>query len=172
LNNERLRTENLRPATFYLCPGGRFKLYRDLQIERFLWSAVERTMRRLKFMLVALLPVLGLTAAGFSYFGAAVRPESSAYSLSVSAGSDSQGRHDAAADFSACDQIARGLNRRAGVQPGEERLASPVSGSVQPAQARQPQFTFYPTERSLELARSWQFHWRAAGEPRAPSAVS
>ncbi len=130
-------------------------------------------MRRFRFMLVALLSVLGLTAADFSYSDAASQLATNVCPALVSSGSDEQGKHSPEKDFSSNDRIARGLNRRAGVQPGSERLASSVADSgLQFVQPERPRFIFNGTERSLELARCWQFHWRTACEPRAPSTVS
>jgi hypothetical protein len=59
------------------------------------------------------------------------------------------------------------------MQSGQERFsAPPVDSAQQSLQPQRPLILFCGTEQSLELARCWQFYWRAAGEPRAPSTVS
>ncbi len=67
----------------------------------------------------------------------------------------------------------RGLNRRVGVEFGEDDpfAASELPQGVYPRLSRIDHFsTENPTPH--RLAKSWQFLWRTALEPRAPSSVS
>ncbi len=62
--------------------------------------------------------------------------------------------------------------RRVNVQPGTDGFGAPMAlaqTAIRPEQSIHP---FLPLPASLELIQSWQFLWRTAMEPRAPSLVS
>jgi len=76
-------------------------------------------------------------------------------------------------DVRSFEQSARLLNRRAGMQTGWGGLLVPVAisapgfGELEPASV-----PLTVSTDALGLAKCWQFYWRTAGEPRAPSSAS
>jgi hypothetical protein len=129
-------------------------------------------MRRIKIMLVSLLPVLGLAAASCASADVSGGGPSHGYRTSISAAAG-HGQHDSARDFSLSKQALRNPGRRAGMSsdPDGKSLLMWVSASgfagVEPASV-----IFRVMAAPPELVRGWQFHCRAASEPRAPSAAS
>ena len=128
-------------------------------------------MVRVKVMLVWLLPTLGL--AGSEQY---VLEPASGFPPCFSRASFSaagQGKRPRMPDVRSFEQLARLQNRRMGTESGPSGMPVPVPGSA-------PQFLalgriYLPavsSEAALGLAKCWQFHWRTALEPRAPSSVS
>jgi hypothetical protein len=71
------------------------------------------------------------------------------------------------------DQAVRRWSRRPNVQPGTDEFSSPaVLAAPQSALPAQSDRIFNLPLTNLELAQAWQFHWRTASEPRAPSLAS
>ncbi len=129
-------------------------------------TASKAAMRQVKVLLAVLVPVLWL--AGTTACQGATRTRSSGqHSAGALAGSHHQ---DTAATGGSLEQTARRWVRRVQIQPGLERFQGPATFA---------QFEF-PTRTGttfsadspcvrLSLAQCWQFRWRTALEPRAPS---
>ena len=81
--------------------------------------------------------------------------------------------HGPLTDGQASEQWVRLLNRRVGPQTGWTGLLVPVvvptSGLGEPEDATA---SLTVSSDPPELAKCWQFYWRTACEPRAPSSVS
>lgn len=129
-------------------------------------------MRRIKIMLVSLLPVLGLAAASYASADVSGGGTSHGYRTSISAAAG-HGKHDSARDFSLSKRALRNPGRRAGMSshPDGKSLLVAVSASGL-ARLEPTSVSFRVVAAPPELVRGWQFHYRAASEPRAPSAVS
>lgn len=85
---------------------------------------------------------------------------------------DGGGKHKSpSADGSFASTVQR-WSRRVNVQPGTDEFGTPVALAQPRIQAEQAISSFVPPLTSLELIQSWQFLWRTALEPRAPSSVS
>ena len=90
-------------------------------------------------------------------------------SVSATEGSE----HAPLTDVRSFEQSARLLNRRMGMQTGWGGLLVPVAvsapgfGELEHASA-----PLAASTDALGLAKCWQFYWRTASEPRAPSSVS
>jgi len=144
-----------------------------LVIERLAAGLVQMMMRRVKIMLASLLPLLWLATSGYSsalapFNNAVVRGHTS---LSISSVKHGQGGPMEAACSSG--KSARILNRRAGTHSSLDRISTPVVISDSRLSGlRQVRISFNGAETSSGLAQCWQFYWRTASEPRAPSAVS
>jgi hypothetical protein len=84
-----------------------------------------------------------------------------------------RGEHHRMPDARSYEQLARLLNRRVGMQSGPGGFPVPVAGSEQPLAALGPVcLSVSSSAESLALGQCWQFRWRTALEPRAPSSVS
>ena len=81
-------------------------------------------------------------------------------------------KHDQPPAVNSFDQAVRRWSRRPTVEPGTDRFSSLASLVAQPALPAQSDRFFNSPIPNLELAQSWQFRWRTAPEPRAPSLVS
>ncbi len=82
-----------------------------------------------------------------------------------------QNGQDAATPENSFDQAARRWSRRAAIQPGFDLFISPAAiGRYQfPLLA---ELGPVDVPGLLGLSQGWQFHWRTALDPRAPSPVS
>ena len=143
----------------------------DGLIERSNTSCVQRKMSRVKIILVAVMPALLLLVSVDSFGDSTTRCGCDHLRCLFSPdGSSKQGSPSLDNSF---DQAVHRGGRRANLQPRTDSF-SPL---VTPAQTEIPR----PGQNgsspglpgiSLHLARSWQFLWRTALEPRAPSLVS
>jgi hypothetical protein len=92
--------------------------------------------------------------------------------LSCLLSADGHCKHNQCATDNSFDKAAQRWSRRLNVQAGSDGF-SPVAlalwQSVLPDQKVQP---IDSPVADLELGQSWQFLWRTASEPRAPSPVS
>ena len=140
-------------------------------IERFTKRGVQRTMEQVRVILVSLLPALWVVTSGQNLSqapGGCVQVRSRAF---VSASRPAK----PVATPGGCEfaQILRNLNRRSHPQPGSNGFSVPVDVAApqfpQPAPLGLAPLAF---QSPSSLARNWQFHWRTAAEPRAPSSVS
>ena len=140
-------------------------------IERQGARSVKGTMDRVRTVICSLLPVLWVLATGDCLADSVRGCPDGCCQTSVSATKDHG--HAPLTDARASEHWARLLNRRVGSQTGWAGLLMPAVapgsglGEVEP--------TFAPVTVSsdaLGLAKCWQFHWRTACEPRAPSSVS
>jgi len=140
-------------------------------IERSEASRVEVMMSRVKSILVSVIPALVLLASldcfteSFSCAGCGAP--------SYAAPAHGHNNQSPVPGESSLDQAVQRWSRRLNIQPGSEGFSPPVALALwQPAA---PELAVRWTELSpanLALAQTWQFHWRAAAEPRAPSSVS
>jgi hypothetical protein len=128
-------------------------------------------MDRVRTVICSLLPALWVLAAGHCLADSVSGCPDGCDQTSVSAKKGD--RHGPLTDARASEQWARLFNRRIGMQIGWGGLLMPsaVSTSMlgELGQASGP-LTFSP--HALGLAKCWQFYWRTACEPRAPSSVS
>ena len=127
-------------------------------------------MSRVKVILVAVMPALFLLVSADCYGDPTTRCGCDKLRFLFSA--DGNSKHTSPlADIAFGQAVQRG-SRRANVQPRTDGFASPVSlGQTQSFRPGQNTLSLLPSI-SLELAQSWQFLWRTALEPRAPSSVS
>ncbi len=140
-------------------------------VERLEATFVKRTMGLVRAMLYLLLSALWVLAAEHGL----------AEPLSVCANgcgrsivtAEDHGGHAPLKDVRTCEQSARLQNRRLGTQTGWGGVPAPVISSAR--QSNDLEHVAAPltvSTAALELAKRWQFYWRTAPEPRAPSSVS
>ena len=138
-------------------------------IERWNANCVQVTMSRPRMILVSLLPVLMLLASA-NCFGAPVCSCNSGDSISFSG---EQGKRHTASCENSFLQAARPWSRRINVQSGAHEFASPVATAKCFLCLRDQTVAFEQfVHLTPDLAQSWQFHWRTALLPRAPSSLS
>jgi hypothetical protein len=140
-------------------------------IERFNPNAVEGIMKQARAILVSLIPALVLLAS-MDGFG---NPTSSGACLALSClqSEDSRSNHNQPPPDNSFAQAIQRSGRRSNVQPGPDGFASPaalplsesVLANVEAAHSALPL-------ADIGLAQCWQFEWRTALEPRAPSLLS
>lgn len=123
---------------------------------------------RAKLALAALVPALWLAASvsGFSEPANGCRESQSPALAPASA----HHRHDATNSDTAFEQAARRWSRRLNVQAGPNWFPAPATLAL--ARCLGPEQAIDIPEcsrRSPGLAQRWQFEWRTAFEPRAPS---
>jgi hypothetical protein len=141
------------------------------QIERFAFARVKGLMSRIRVMLGCLLSALLLWATGYCFLESLGEHAGDRQVASISA--TRQGSRFPIQSSCSFEQLARCWNRRIWVHSGPDGFpvflaASDLALPCLP-QADCP-LTF--CDGPLGLAKSWQFHWRTALEPRAPSSVS
>jgi hypothetical protein len=128
-------------------------------------------MELVRTVICSLLPALWVLAAGHCLADSVCGcPDGCGRTLvSAREGSD----HAPLKDVRSFEQSARLLNRRAGMQTGWGGLLMPPAistsmlGELEPGPA-----PLTVSTDVLGLAKCWQFYWRTASEPRAPSSVS
>ena len=130
-------------------------------------NRVELKMSRARIILVAVLPAMFLLVAleGYSDCGAGDNPPGF---FSLAGG----GQRGSPASDTSLPQAVRRCARRSHVTPGVQGFSSldlAQAPNFQPG-PRMPFFVLAYTR--LELANGWQFLWRTALDPRAPSLVS
>jgi hypothetical protein len=130
-------------------------------------SRVELKMSRVKVILVAVLPAMFLLVSVDS-FGDCSGCGDFRCLLSAEGG----GKHNPPSADTSFDQVVQRCGRRINVQPGADGFSPADLAQTHTTELDQeiPSSTFPIV--SLELAKSWQFLWRTALEPRAPSLVS
>lgn len=120
-------------------------------------------------MLISLLPVLLLVVS--ANFGAPVcnydRP-------GVSSGifGGKQVQHDTATYEDSLVQTARRWSRRVNMASGAEEFVSPVLTAQSCCRVPDQTGSADVLHATVGLAQCWQFHWRTALPPRAPSLAS
>jgi hypothetical protein len=128
-------------------------------------------MARVKATMVWLIPALWL-AAGIACLSETVNgvphsPTGKALS------SDQCGNCESSTTVCSLEQSARRLGRRPDIESSPEKLHPPVAIFEHDcALYAQHAFSSARFQPALGLAQSWQFLWRTAIEPRAPSPVS
>ena len=154
--------------------GGRFQSNASFvtsAVERFGDRGVKASMDRVRIVIGSLLPALWVLAARHcladpvsGYTDGCCRP-----AVSASEGS----KHAPSKDARSFEQSARLLNRRMGTQIGWGFVPVPIaisaSGFDDLVRFSAP---LTVSTEALGLAKCWQFYWRTASEPRAPSFVS
>ena len=140
-------------------------------IERVTPNRVQLMMNRARAILVSVIPALMLLVSldcfsdSFSYCGR----EDSGCSLS----STGHCNHGQPTTDNAFDQAVYRLSRRLNAQPGSDGACSPAALAFsQSAPLRSTDCSPAVPPTNPRLAQVWQFHWRTASEPRAPSSVS
>jgi len=128
-------------------------------------------MVRVKVILALLLPALELAASG-QYVFQPVRGFPACF-LRASFSAAEHGKRPRMPDVRSFEQMARLQNRRMGTQAGPSGFPVPILVSEpELLKLRQVCLSAVSSEAALGLAKCWQFHWRTALEPRAPSLVS
>jgi hypothetical protein len=128
-------------------------------------------MNRLRVMLVWLLPTLCVAAAGQCVLEPVSGNLAGCFRASLS--SSRRGEHTRMPDARSFEQSARLVGRRIGTQSGPSGFPVPLPGSeLAPTALGRAYLCAFSSEESLALAKCWQFRWRTALEPRAPSSVS
>jgi hypothetical protein len=128
-------------------------------------------MDQVRIVICSLLPALWVLAAGHCLADSVSGcPDGCGRSL-VSAAKD--GGQAPLPDARSFEQLARVLSRRLGMQTGWGGCWMPAAvltsmlGKLEQASA-----PLTVSTDALGLAKCWQFFWRTASEPRAPSSVS
>ena len=141
------------------------------RIERLSAKSVKRTMARVKTVLALLIPALWLVASMSCPYDPVNGFVSERSSSTLSA--RGHGKNDSSAYSDSLAQSARRWGRRFNIQSGHDGPSTAVALSSWHALSTAQQFTLPAQSRfSLNLANFWQFYWRTALEPRAPSSVS
>jgi hypothetical protein len=143
----------------------------DSFVERLDTNGVKRTMNRARVILALLIPALWLVAS----MECLSDPVSGLKGEQPDSGISASRHGERGSTTSACsvEQSARRWSRRLNVQSGPDGLHGPAVLSQ--SQFLAPDWRVVPSVCShlpLGLANCWQFHWRTALEPRAPSSVS
>ncbi len=139
-----------------------------LLIERSNTSCVQLKMSRVKVILVVVMPAL-FVLVSVDCFGAPTTGggcDSLGCLLSAQASSKNKSAPSAAAS------TVQRWSRRVNIQPGTDEFGAPVALDQTPTRPELTTSSHVPPLTSLELIQSWQFLWRTALEPRAPSLVS
>lgn len=128
------------------------------------------SMSRARMILISLLPVLLLVVTA-NCFGAPVCSHDRPGAVSGILGGK-QVKHDTSTCEDLLPQAARRWGRRVNVPPGTDEFVSTILTARScfrlPDQTESADVP-HPT---LDLAQCWQFHWRTAFPPRAPSLVA
>lgn len=132
---------------------------------------VERQMSRARAILVSLIPALLLAAALDCFSETLSGCGCVGLGCLMAAKARTDGHRRPAANLA--DQAVLRWSRRISFQAGADELASPATLATRqldrPEQISGP--VYFPIA-SADLAQSWQFRWRTALEPRAPSLAS
>jgi hypothetical protein len=84
---------------------------------------------------------------------------------------EGRGKHNSPSADTSFEQAAQRWGRRVNIQPGTDGFSPAALAQTQPQPDQGIPSSVLPSVR-LELAKCWQFLWRTALEPRAPSLVS
>ena len=126
-------------------------------------------MSRVKVILVAVMPALFLLASA-DCFGDSTGCGCDNLRCLFSA--EGSGKHKPPSTDNSFASTVQRWSRRVNVQPGTDGFGAPVALAQTPIRPEQTISSFVPLPASLEQIQSWQFYWRTASEPRAPSFVS
>jgi len=128
-------------------------------------------MARVKMLLVCAVPVLWLVAS----VDCLADLVSLAPHTSIACAFCSEHGAHRESSISVCpfEQSARRLGRRLDIESGPEKFHPQAAAfGCYDSPLAQPAFASAHFQPALELIQSWQFLWRTAAEPRAPSSVS
>jgi hypothetical protein len=157
-------------AGLSLCNWHTVRVLGDL-VERSNRNSVKGTVNRARVIVVSLFPAFWLVASANGLIGPASACASNKPGSAVSR--CGQGKHDTANSGGLLGQSARRWSRRLNVQSGPDGLPTPVALSqLHPPHLEHIDAFSVGSRSSFGLAQCWQFRWRTALEPRAPSSVS
>jgi hypothetical protein len=139
-------------------------------IERSSTSRVQLNMSRVNVIQVVVMPALFLLVSA-DCFGDAPKG-CGCDNVRCSFFAEGSGKHKLPLAANSFDSTVQRWSRRVNVQPGTNGFGSTVTLAQTTIRPEQTIATFVPLPASLELIHSWQFLWRTALEPRAPSLVS
>jgi hypothetical protein len=131
---------------------------------------VELTVHRAGAILVSLVPVLLLLGSlpGSSNFGSG----SVVIQVCSLNCSHNGGKHQDSPAGNSLQSVQR-ATRRVNIQPRADDFGEPALVAQFPIGLPRQSFDFFvPRAAAIDLANCWQFLWRTALPPRAPSAVS
>ena len=141
-----------------------------LLIERSNTSRVQLKMSRVKVILVAVMPALFMLVSADCFGDATSSCRGNNFCCLFSA--QGSGKHNSPTADNSFDSTAQRWTRRVNVQPGTDGFGPSVLLAQTPIRPEQTISSFVPLPASLDRIQSWQFLWRTALEPRAPSLVS
>jgi len=144
----------------------------SLLIERPHKHEVELKMsRRIRVTFIAVMPALFLLASADSFGSSSIRCiRANGHCLFSAQG---HGKQKSATAESAFAQNLHRFGRRINGKSGADEFASPTDLAHSPTCAPRPRILARVLSTNIpELTQSWQFLWRTALEPRAPSSVS
>ena len=124
-------------------------------------------MGRVRVILVTVLPAMFLLVS-VDGFGACGGGDNLRGFLAREGGA----KHKSPSADTAVHSAVQRWSRRINVLPGIDGFLPPALAQRPSTQPGQPIGCFCLAGASLELAKRWQFLWRTASEPRAPSLVS
>jgi len=127
-------------------------------------------MVRVKVIFAWLLPTLGLAASDQHLF-----PPVNGWPAGCSRALSAAGhtKHAPMPDVRSFERSARLQSRRIGAQSGGSGFSLTVpSLDRQLLELGRVRLSAVTSETALDLAKRWQFQWRTALDPRAPSSVS
>lgn len=139
-------------------------------IERPNTSRVQLKMSRVKVILVVVMPALFLLVSA-DCFGEPTTGCGCA-DLRCLFSAEGDGKHKSASAENSFDPTIQRWSRRVNFQPGAGGSGAPVALAQTPIRPEQTISSFVLPSAGLELVQAWQFLWRTALEPRAPSLVS
>jgi hypothetical protein len=153
---------------------GRFQInaaFVTSRVERFGRLGVKVSMDRVRIVISSLLPALWVLAAAHCLADPVNGCSDGCCRTAFSASQGS--RHAPLKDVRSFEQSARLLNRRLGMQIGWGGLPAPAAVSACGfGELEYPSAPLTVSTEALGLSKCWQFCWRTAAEPRAPSSVS
>ena len=161
---------NTFPRAFMCCGFAATRVRQMLLIERSNTSRVQLKMSRVKVILVAVMPALFMLVSTDCLGDSTSSCHRDNFCCLFSPGGS--GKHKSPSADNSFDSTVQRCTRRVNVQPGTDGFGTPVALAqtvIRPQQTISP-FVLLPT--NLEPIQSWQFLWRTALEPRAPSSVS
>ena len=140
-------------------------------IERLNANGVKLMMSRARTILVSLIPALVLLASVDCLSG--LLSSSSCHELRCLLPEDGHRNHSQGSADNAIESAVQRWSRRLNAQPGSDGFSSPVILALtQSVLTAPPVHQIEPPPADLGLAQGWQFRWRTASAPRAPSLVS
>ena len=139
-------------------------------IERSNTNNVQLKMSRVKVILVAVMPALFMLVSADCFGDATNSCRSDKFCCIFSA--QGSGKHSSPSVGNSFDSTVQRWSRRVNVQPGTDGFGTPVALAQTVIRPQQAISSFVPLPANLERIQCWQFLWRTALEPRAPSSVS
>ena len=146
------------------------KVRQMLLIERSNTGRVQLKMSRVKVILVGVMPALFMLVSTECFGDSTSSCHRDNFCCLFSPGGS--GKHKSPSADNSFDSTVQRWTRRVNVQPGADGFGRSVALAQTPIRPEQTISSFVPLPASLERIQSWQFLWRTALEPRAPSLVS